>query len=377
MRQLEDARSHRRSPTGARPRACWRRREPRAGSARSPPSRGRVPRTRGCRPAQTSRCSPSEQAPVLELEHAVLALAARRGRADAAQHLDALAAQRLSQRLAEGRGLAREHPVVALDQHDLSAEAAHDLGQLEAGRAAAEHDQPPRHRLHPGRLARRPQALELAQALHGRDERIGAGREHDVPRLVDRPCRPRRRRARRAGPRRGSARCRVPRASARRSHRGIWRPCSRARRAPPRRRPRPAPRRPALPRQPRRAAGASSTVCTPSRSTRLPRGRARPPRRAGRLRRALRRSAPRAPRRRARSRRSSRSLPASVDHVELHDEARLGRSRPCVPWSMPWLGPRAAQAASVSGAASPCRRCGLAARRVRAARPALPLPGSA
>ena len=97
-------------------------------------------------------------------------------------------AQRLAERLAERRGLARQQRA-ALDEHDLAAEAADGLRHLDADRAAAEDEQPARDRLHAGRLAVGPDAVELAQAGDRRDERVGAVGQHDVvggvPRAVD------------------------------------------------------------------------------------------------------------------------------------------------------------------------------------------------
>src|SRR6185503_6028124 len=96
---------------------------------------------------------------------------------------------RLRERLAERRGLARQDAVRALDERDLTAEATHDLRQLRPDRAAAEHEQTPRDGGHRGRLAVRPDAVELAQAGNRRDDGVGAVREDDVvrgvPRAVD------------------------------------------------------------------------------------------------------------------------------------------------------------------------------------------------
>ena len=122
----------------------------------------------------------AQLAAVVELEHVVVAVAPRGGRLHAECELDPVAAQHLAERLAERRGLAREHVRGALDERDLAAEAAHGLRQLDADRAAAEHEQPPRDGLHAGRLAVRPDAVELAQARDRRHERLGAVREHDV-----------------------------------------------------------------------------------------------------------------------------------------------------------------------------------------------------
>ena len=62
--------------------------------------------------------------------------------------LDAVAAQDLAERLAQRRRLAGEHAVGALDEHHLAAEAAHDLGHLDAHRPATQDEQATRDRLH-------------------------------------------------------------------------------------------------------------------------------------------------------------------------------------------------------------------------------------
>ena len=79
-----------------------------------------------------------------------------------------------------GAGSRGEHVRGALDERDLAAEAAHGLRHLDADRSAAEDEQPARDRLHAGRLAVGPDALELAQARDRRDDRVGAAGEHDV-----------------------------------------------------------------------------------------------------------------------------------------------------------------------------------------------------
>ena len=88
-----------------------------------------------------------------------------------------------------GAGSRGEHVLAALDERHLAAEAANGLRHLDADRAAAEDEQPARHRLHAGHLAVRPDALELAQARDRRHDRVGAVGEDDVlgrvPNAVD------------------------------------------------------------------------------------------------------------------------------------------------------------------------------------------------
>src|SRR5215211_7040962 len=106
----------------------------------------------------------AQLAAVAELEDVVLAGAARGGHVRAEDELDAVAAQHLAERLAQRRGLAREHALGAVDEHRLAAEATHGLRQLDADGSGAEDEQAARDRLHAGRLAIGPDAIELAQA---------------------------------------------------------------------------------------------------------------------------------------------------------------------------------------------------------------------
>ena len=75
--------------------------------------------------------------------------------------LDPVPAQGLAERLAQRRGLAGKHPVGALNDHRLAAQAPHDLRELNAGRPAAQYEQASRNRLHAGRLAGTPDALKV------------------------------------------------------------------------------------------------------------------------------------------------------------------------------------------------------------------------
>ncbi len=98
-----------------------------------------------------------------------------------AEHqLDAVGAQGLAQRLAEGRRLARENVVGTLHERHLGAHAAHGLRHLHAHRPAAEHKHAARHFLETGDLAVGPHAVQVAQAVDRRYHRVGARREHDV-----------------------------------------------------------------------------------------------------------------------------------------------------------------------------------------------------
>ncbi len=139
-----------------------------------------IPSTRGRRPGRDEQVVPAQFGPVAEREHALLALLPRGGGVNADVDLDPLAAQGLGERLAERRGLTGEHVVGALDERHLAAQPAHDLGELEPRRPAAQHDQPPGDLGHRGRVPRAPEAGQLAQARDGRDGGIGAAGDHDV-----------------------------------------------------------------------------------------------------------------------------------------------------------------------------------------------------
>ena len=151
----------------------------------------------------------AQLAAVTQLQDVVLAVAPRGAHARAEDQLDPVAAQDLAERLAQRLRLAGQHTLGTLDQHHLAAETADGLRQLHPDPPAAEHEQPARHRLHAGRLAARPHPVELAQAPDRRDDRLGAGGEHDVRRSCSGRRRPPRRRGRRAGRCRAAGRCLV------------------------------------------------------------------------------------------------------------------------------------------------------------------------
>ena len=117
---------------------------------------------------------------ILQSQDEVIAVAGRRGRLHPEHELDSVPSQRLTQRLAQGRRLPREHALGPLDERHLPAQTTHDLCELDTGRPASEHDQPSGHGLHPGRLVRAPDAVELSQAGNRGDDRIGAGGQDDM-----------------------------------------------------------------------------------------------------------------------------------------------------------------------------------------------------
>ena len=129
-----------------------------AGRARCRPSRGRDLDARAAAGGDEQAVA-AQLAAVVELEDVVLSLAPRGGRPPAEDDLDAVAAQDLAERLAQGRRLSREHVCGALEQHGLAAEPAHRLRQLDPDRAAAYHEQAARDRRHGGRFAVGPDAV--------------------------------------------------------------------------------------------------------------------------------------------------------------------------------------------------------------------------
>ena len=139
-----------------------------------------IPSTRGRRPVATSSRSPRSSLPSSSCRTYSSPSRRAGGGAHPEVELDALPPQRLAERVAQRRGLARNEALGALDQRHLAAETPHDLRQLDARRSAAEHEQATRHRLHAGRLAGAPDAVELAQSGDRRRDRVGAGRHDDV-----------------------------------------------------------------------------------------------------------------------------------------------------------------------------------------------------
>src|SRR5262249_49577632 len=104
----------------------------------------------------------------VEIENELVALPSRGNGLHPEHELDAGAAQRFAERLAQRRGLAGKHRVRALDDHRFATEAPNYLRQLHARGAAAEHEQSARHRVHARRFSSSPDALELAQTGHRR-----------------------------------------------------------------------------------------------------------------------------------------------------------------------------------------------------------------
>jgi hypothetical protein len=104
----------------------------------------------------------------------------RRGGVLAEPQHDPLLPQGRRHRLADRLGLARKQSRLALAQRHLAAEAPERLRQLDADRPAAEHDQGRRQLLELGRLAVRPDAVELAQTVDRRNDGRGPGGHDDL-----------------------------------------------------------------------------------------------------------------------------------------------------------------------------------------------------
>jgi hypothetical protein len=122
----------------------------------------------------------AQLASVVELEDVVLALASRRARVRGQDELDALTAQHFAERLTERRRLAPEHVLGHVGHRHLAAESTNGLRHLHADRPATEDQQTAGNGLHGGHLAVAPNAVQLAQARHGRHDRIGTVRENHM-----------------------------------------------------------------------------------------------------------------------------------------------------------------------------------------------------
>ena len=97
-------------------------------------------------PGRDEQAIAAQLAAVVELEDVLGAVAAGGRRPRIQRELDAVAVQHLAERIAERRGLARQHVPAALDERDLSPEAANSLRHLDPHRPAPEDQQPPRDR---------------------------------------------------------------------------------------------------------------------------------------------------------------------------------------------------------------------------------------
>ena len=130
-----------------------------------------------------------ELTPVRQRRHhrAVAAHAAGRGHARPGHHGDALGLEGGPQFLAGERLLPREQPLRALeDHHLLAAQALEGLRHLGADGTAAQHEQPSGELLRAGDHPVVPRA-GLAQARDRRDQRAGAGGQHDRPGRAEPP----------------------------------------------------------------------------------------------------------------------------------------------------------------------------------------------
>ena len=122
----------------------------------------------------------AQLASVVDLDDIVLAVASCGARVRRQDELDALTAQNLAERLAQRRRLAPEHVLGHVDHRHLAAEPTHGLRHLHPDRPATENQQTAGNGLHRRHLAVAPDTVELAQARHGRHDRIGAVGENHV-----------------------------------------------------------------------------------------------------------------------------------------------------------------------------------------------------
>ena len=173
----------------------------------------------------------AQLAAVVEVEHVVVAVAARGGHFGAEHQLDPFAAQFLAERFAERRRFAGEQVRGAVD---------HGRRCRRAGSSPGPARPRPGRRRAPAGAAAPPSCWSpRASPRRRRAPAAPAPAARTARRRWRAPCggrcggcrRPRPRPARRAGRRRAAARCRVRPATFPGWCRSIWRPCSRARRA--------------------------------------------------------------------------------------------------------------------------------------------------
>ena len=120
----------------------------------------------------------------VESQNVVLAVPSGTGGVFAEHDLDAVAPQDLAECLTECGGLAGQHMGASLDEGHVPAELPNDLRDLDPHRPTAEHEQVARDLRHAGGLPAAPNARELSQPVYRRHERVGAVRQHDMPRVM-------------------------------------------------------------------------------------------------------------------------------------------------------------------------------------------------
>jgi hypothetical protein len=172
-----------------------------------------IPRRAGAAPVATSSRSPRSSGPASNSR--TYSSPVRRAAAGVhpEHQLDAVAAQASPSAVAQGRGLARQHAVGALDEHRLAARRPHDLRELDA--------LPTRHPARAGGAGRpscssprgAPRRPRAPAARDRRHDRIRAGRHDDVL-AVWRTPRPRPTPVPASRPCLAAGRCRGPPASA-------------------------------------------------------------------------------------------------------------------------------------------------------------------
>ena len=150
------------------------------GLASTPTVSRPIPSTRGRRPVATSSRSPRSSGPPSKAR--TYSSPSRRAAVACWPSTSSIPSRRSASLSAwpSGAGSRGKYPVGAFDDDRLAAETPHDLGQLDARRPTAQHQQAARDSLHARRLAGAPDAFELTQSRDRRHERSCAGRHHNV-----------------------------------------------------------------------------------------------------------------------------------------------------------------------------------------------------
>ena len=145
------------TPTVSRPISSTRGRRPVA-------TRSWSPRTSWPPSKPRTKSSPSRRADVTDIPTATSTPSRRRASPE---------------RVAERGWFPGEEVRRGLNDYCFGAQAVHSLGQLDADRATAEHEQAAGHGFYGGRLSVRPDAIQFSQARDGWDDGLGAaGQDH-------------------------------------------------------------------------------------------------------------------------------------------------------------------------------------------------------
>jgi hypothetical protein len=130
------------------------------------------------------RCEDRYVARFYRLVRLVLDVLVLRGRRDRSKDVEILVLRHQLAVLRRQLARPRKQTIRTLDNHCLTTETSHNLRDLHARGAAAEHEEPARHRLHARGLAGTPHTFEVAEARDRRDDRIRSSCDDDVLRSV-------------------------------------------------------------------------------------------------------------------------------------------------------------------------------------------------